>query len=35
MIDVEYLGRKEKADNDARKAAFEKQQQLFGLKRDI
>ena len=34
-IDIEYLTRKEKADMDARKAAFEKQQQLFALKRDI
>lgn len=34
-IDIEYLQRKEKADADARAAAFEKQQQLFALKRDI
>ena len=34
-IDIEYLHRKEKADQDARAAAFEKQQQLYALKRDI
>lgn len=34
-IDIEYLHRKEKADSDARQAAFEKQQQLFTLKKDI
>lgn len=34
-IDIEYLHRKEKSDADARQAAFEKQQQLYGLKRDI
>jgi len=34
-IDIEYLHRKEKSDSDARQAAFEKQQQLYSLKRDI
>ena len=34
-IDIEYLHRKEKSDADARQAAYEKQQQLYSLKRDI